>query len=382
MHNHFHHYFNLKSDIHELYFSLSLRTFAIMLINIFVPIYLIKNGYSLQSVFWYYAAISGAHGLITFPAAKLSSRIGLKHLILISTPFLILNFLLLYSLDKITLIGVPIWTIGVVGGISNGLFWVGHHTEFVESSKKESTGKQLGIVKILVSIFQTIGPIVGGFLLAWFDFPIVFIIVSVILALSVIPLLMTEDKHEPFKFSFKDFNKLFRTKEVIGHVGFGVESSIHLVVWPIFIFYFVLGEKLTTLGTISSLSLLFSLFITYLIANNMDKKPNFFNDLGAIMNSVVWIVKNFIKTSIGVFFIDSVAGLTRTTQNISFNKICYDKARKSKTLQYIVLREFTINCGHAATYIGLSLITGVASYYTIAFIAGAVGSLMFLTYRA
>ncbi|NQU98245.1 MFS transporter [Candidatus Woesearchaeota archaeon] len=376
------HYFNLKSELHELYFSISLRTFAIMLINIFVPIYLIKLGYTFQTVLWFFTIFAFTHAVTSFPAAKISSNIGLKHTILISVPFLILYYFLLYSVQFVQSLGIPIITIAVFGGVSNALFWIGHHTHFAEYSHEGKIGKELGTVKILISIFTAIGPVIGGLLLTFFSFNVVFLIVCGLLVLSVIPLLMSEDKHEAFRFSLEDFRNIFKTRDIIGNAGCGIEGSIQQIIWPVFIFFFILDQEFTTLGTISSLSLLFSLIITYMIANNVDKKPNFMNDIGAIINSCVWILKTFVRTSFQVLMIDSVSGMSRTTQNISFNKICYDKAKKTSTLQYIVLREFNINFAHAITYFFLSFVIAGAGSYFIAFLLGTIGSLMFLFYRA
>jgi len=373
------HYFNLKGDLKELYFSISLRTFAKTLINVFVPIYLWQIGYSYSTILWFFAIFSGSHALATFPAGKLASKYGLKHLILFSVPFLIIYYLALYSIQQLTTLGVPLLVIPLFGGSSDALFWLGHHTRFAQCSHRGRTGKELGIVKILVSTFTAIGPIIGGFLLTWYGFNFLFLIVSTLLFVAVIPLLKTKDTFTPFKFSIKRFRSIFKIRDIIGHTGFGIESSIQQVIWPIFIFFFILGEEFTVLGSITSLSLLFSLLMTYYIANKMDKHNNLFNDLGAILTGAIWIIRNFVTTGMQVFAIDSFAGLSRTTQNISFNKICYDKANKTDTMNYILIREFNINLAHACTYIFLTLFAG---YFSLAFLIGAIGSFMFLFYRA
>ncbi|MBU1854082.1 MAG: MFS transporter, partial [Nanoarchaeota archaeon] len=358
-----------------------LRTFAIALINIFVPIYLLKLGFSLKIVLWFFTVLSLTHGTMSFLGAKISSKIGHKHLILLSVPFLIIYYFLLYSINFVLSIGIPLLVIPIFGGISDAFFWTGHHVHFAESADKKKTGKELGIIKILIGISTAIGPIIGGLLLTSFNFNIVFMLVCVILVLSFIPLLMTEDKSEPFKISFNKSNRIFKLKDIIGHVGFGIESSIYQVIWPIFIFFMILNQGFTALGTVSSLSLLFSIMMTYLIASNIDKRPNLLNDLGAVINGIIWIIKTVVKTGFQVIIIDSMSGLSRTTQNISFNKICYDKARKSKIVEYITIREFCINMAHAATYFILSFII-INTNYFIAFLIGAAGSFMFLIYRA
>lgn len=79
---------NKKLDkIEELYLNTSIRTFALSMINVFIPIYLLKLGYPLSSVLFFYAILNGVHALSVIPAAKISARFGFKHAILFSLVF-------------------------------------------------------------------------------------------------------------------------------------------------------------------------------------------------------------------------------------------------------------------------------------------------------
>lgn len=380
MHQFTQHYFHLKSELHELYVSISLRTFAINIIRVFIPIYLLILGYSLQTTLIFFAVWRLTQAFMSLPAAKIASKIGLKHLIMLSVPFTIIFYLLLHFIKTVEWFGLPINIVAFIGGISSAFFWTGHHAEFAKSIDEGKTGREIGYLKILVALFTSIGPLTGAFLLTFFSFNIVFIIVTILMVSSIIPMIISDDRSESFRFSFKDFNESFKVRDVVGHTGFGLESPIQEVIWPVFIFYFILGESLVLLGLVTTVSLISSLAITFFIANNIDKKPNFFNDWGAIITSIVWFVKSFVRTGLHVFVIDSISGLSRTAQNISFNTICYDKARKERTLQYITFREFIINFSSAAVFLFMSFIS--INSLSMGLIIGSVGSLMYLFYRA
>jgi len=372
------HYHFLKSELSELFTSISLREFARRLINIFVPIYLINLGYSFMTAFIFMAIISFAHVVSSYFAAKLSARIGFKHLIILSVPFLIIYYLLLNSINFVQSLGIPLVLIAIFGGISNGFFWIGYHTDFVKSTKRKDTGKKLGFVRILISLFQSLGPIVGAFLIAELSFHWVFIIVIAILIISVIPLLLRKDKHERFKFSLKDIKFKFGLKAIIAHMGKGIESSVYSLAWPIFIYFFILNKEITLLGSVTSLSLIFSLIITYVIAKKIDKKINLFYKVSAFVNAIIWIIRGYLRTYLGVFIVDAIYGISNTTHTISFNKICYDNARKSKSiLEYITIREMII-CG---THTVMFLLLGLIGNFHIMFLIGTIGALMYLPYR-
>jgi hypothetical protein len=203
-------------------------------------------------------------------------------------------------------------------------------------------------------------------------------IVVGIIILSLIPLLMRKDKHEPFKFEFKDIRSKFGTRAIIAHMGKGIEASVQFIAWPVFIYFFILDKGLTLLGSVTSLSLLASLVVTYFVAKKIDKKINFFYRISSFVNAIVWVVRIFIKTYLGVFIIDTIYGISNTTHTIGFNKICYDKARKKKIiLEYITIREIIICTTHTIMYIVLGLINN----FHVMFLFGTIGALMYLAYR-
>lgn len=376
--HHFSHYFTFKSELNELFASISLRTFARSLINIFVPIYLITLGYSFMTVFIFMAVASACHAIFSYSAAKLSAKIGFKHLIMVSAPFLILYYLLLNSITFVQSLGIPIVLIAVFGGTSNAFFWLGYHTDFAKSTTKKNSGKKLGFVRILISLASSLGPIAGAFLITRLSFHYAFMIVVGIIILSLIPLLMKKDKHEPFKFEFRDIRNKFGTRAIIAHIGKAVESSVQSVAWPVFIYFFILDRGIALLGSVTSLSLLASLVVTYFVAKKIDKKINLLYKISSLVNAVLWIIRNFIRTYLGVFIINAIYGISNTTQSIGFNKICYDHARKKRMiLEYITIREIIICTAHTVMYIILGLINN----FHIMFLVGTLGALMYLAYR-
>src|SRR3989338_5103928 len=126
MHNwHFFHFFKSR-ELNEMYVSIAIRAFALSLIGVFVPVYLYKIGYPLFSVFLFYAIQSFFQIIFSIPAAKFSSRYGIKHSMLISVPFLIVFFFLLYSIENVA---IPLTLLALFGGISTSMFWVPYHID-------------------------------------------------------------------------------------------------------------------------------------------------------------------------------------------------------------------------------------------------------------
>ena len=93
MHNHHHFFYFLRNrELNELYFSIAIKSFAVALISVFIPIYFYQVGYPLSYIFLFYAIWSLTHAVLSIPAAKISAKFGLKHTIFFSMPFLIFSF--------------------------------------------------------------------------------------------------------------------------------------------------------------------------------------------------------------------------------------------------------------------------------------------------
>ncbi|MDA1038362.1 MAG: hypothetical protein O2877_01585 [bacterium] len=88
-----------NKELDELFASMSLRSFAVSIIGIFIPIYLLQIGFSLVQVFLFFALLSIVHSISSLASIKVACKYGFKHSILFNTPLLIVFFLLLSVLE-------------------------------------------------------------------------------------------------------------------------------------------------------------------------------------------------------------------------------------------------------------------------------------------
>src|SRR3989344_9061838 len=228
-------------ELNELYASISIRAFSLSLIGVFVPIYFYLIGYPLISIFFFY-----------IPVAKISSRFGIKHSILFSIPSLIIFFFLLYSIE---IFSWPLALLAVFSGLSTSMFWIPYHIEFAKFSDRKNRGKEIGFSAVIASLFSILGPVLGGIFLTIFGFKILFIVVSCLLFLSVIPLFFSKEVHEPVPFSLSGFFKSQKITDILSFLGHGIENKLGTIVWPLFIFIFILGERYTSLGIVAGLGI-------------------------------------------------------------------------------------------------------------------------------
>jgi len=356
-----------NKELSELYLSYGFRSLALSLISIFIPIYLIKMGYSIQTVILMYALVYAIFVLLIIPVAKFCTKFGPKHSMVLSVIFTVLFYLMLYSLETYNW---SIYLIAVIGGIEISFFWTGYHLHLAKASDRENRGKEIGFLSITASLVGIFGPMLGGFIVLVFGFHIAFLIVIGILLLSAIPLLMSQDTHEPFEFHFKDLNDL-KFKEFLGYFGIGAEFVVGAIIWPIYIFFFILNN-FVLLGSVSSLSMLFSMISMYVAGRLSDINRRLTLKVGSIVTAIVWFVRILVTAPMQVFAIDSFYGIGRQFMLIPFDAINYDNAEKSNIVKVIVFRELGLQYGKIA----MLLIFLVLSNYLWVFALGAFSSFL------
>src|SRR3989344_5751520 len=78
-----------NKEFNQFYLAIFIMSFGESLINIFVPIFLFNSGFPIYQILFFYLLEAFYFLIFSYPAAKLVSKIGVKHSILLSTPFFV-----------------------------------------------------------------------------------------------------------------------------------------------------------------------------------------------------------------------------------------------------------------------------------------------------
>lgn len=372
MHHNHHHFLHIikNKELSELYISMAIRSFTIALIGIFVPIYLLNNGYGLSEVIFFSIILNLSHIIFIIPAAKFCAKYGFKHSMFVSIPFLVLFFFMLHSI-KIW----PIYLVGAVYGINNALYYMGYNIDFARSSDKGKRGQEIGTAKIVSAIFIVFGPLLGGLLLTMFGFKVLFTVAAVLLFMSIIPLFLTKDVHEPFNFNFKDIKLLNFKGDILPYMSYGAETGASSVFWPIIIYFTILGN-FNSLGLATSLMLFFGLIFMYFTGKFVDKNKRKILRYGSLVNALVWLTRALIITPIQVFVVDSIKGISQTLYEVPFLALSYDKAAKKRLIEYTIFRELSIQSGRTVMFILILLVGEVK----LSLFIGSLSSMIYLLF--
>jgi len=350
--------FKLNKELKEIYTSVAFRAFAFGLVGIFIPVYLYKLGYSINSILLFYIFYYISYIIFSLVVGKLVRRFGAKHMMFFSIPPVLVFFVLLTMLGEWR---TPIYLVGFILGISSSFYWIGYHLEFAKFSDAKNRGKQVSIRNIFASVITIFAPAIGGVVIAMGGFIALFISVLLIFTISTIPLFLTRDI---FPKKIIRYNKIFVgrsfRKDILPNAVGSMLGVAYADIWPLIIFLSFASEY-QTLGVLFSASMFLGLIFTY-IAGKLDDKKDVITilRLGGLVNAFVWIGRIFISGITSLFFIESLAGVTKPFWFVPLEHYFYERASKSKSVfEYVIFREIVGSLGAILFYLILMILGNI-----------------------
>jgi len=373
MHNHFRLlHFTLKRDLGSIYTTIFLRTFAISLISLFVPIYFLeKVGADFSDVLVYLTSLYFFTCVGYFFGAYLGAYIGIKKLIMLSIPFYILYYIFVYNLD---ILNVSYIFLGGILAVGEALFWVAYNTDFAKFSDRRHRIEEVKVWFVLASAIGILGPFIGGLLLTYLGFPLVFIIVISLFFLSIFPLFHLREKKTKYRLKL---GNIFRKGNFENSPRYLVQGMRHLVsgvFWPLFVFYIL--REYASVGFIFSTAALFSSFVIWVIGNQLTTvNKEVLTDFSSMIHGVVSFVKVFLTNFAQIFFVALPSYITYGVSEIAVNALSFDQANKTRVIEFFVFREIIFSIARISLLViilfsGLDLLAGLRlSFILLGFVS-------------
>ena len=381
---------SLRREISELYVSVAIKNFAFSMVAIFEPIYLYKIYNSISVVILYYAAVYTVY-LFALPlGAKIASRYGFEHSMFYGLIAVIFYFAVLYSLAFYP--WLIIFSVLLVV-LYKSLFWPAYHADFAHYGNIKNRGKELSAYRLISSLAAIAGPFIGGLILFYFDFPILFTIVSIVTLASAIPLFTTREKFAPNHFSYrKSFERIlkpssrYKFRSFLSYAGFG-ENIVAVVIWPIFIFL-LLDRSFTYLGSLTSMvaliSIIASLYIGRFVDSFTKKDRKKLLSLSALICLFAWLMRPFVANWPGVLLVDTFSKGSESGVRIPTLSFVYNKGESRGFMNYVMFSEMSSAIGKmlimwALFFVSLILIgQPLFWFWLISFVLAGIWSLLYL----
>lgn len=339
---------DFKKNIDEIVIHNTIETFALSLISIFIPIFLYNSNYLLSQIYIFYIIYFLSFSFFSFFSHKLI-KLGFKKILALRPISLIIFFIWMYSLnnfpDTLNYLGLYI-------GIISAFYWVIFHCFFAVKTNDSNSLERVGVLFSIPKILTLFSPVIGGLIINYFGFNPLFILVSIILFLSLIPLIKMKNFELDLDFNLKTlFNKSF-IKYFFGFIAEGIYGAVFTIIFPLFV-YLYLGKTLEV-GFLSFFISLAGIIAPLMISKACEHKTSKFIKTFSIIEGVLFLLVLFIKTSISAFLLSFIISIFANFWMLPFYSRLYRHSKQNNSrdlMEFMTMKEVMLSIGRALVFI-------------------------------
>ncbi len=326
----------------------TLLTLGESLIGVFIPIYLLKSGFTLNQVLLFYAVNSAVAVPGIALAVWLSHRLAPNSLLFASP----LSYAVLIAAFEAG-VGFPLLVVAsAVAGVLSELYWVIYNIDLFESLDSGSEGRELSLLDLLQQVVASAAPYLGGALIVLVGYGNLFYIAIGIMAASVIPTLFIRPQKDGWRFRFRisDFKKYSTILPAMLVPTVPVTISA-MILWPVFVQGITSSESST--GFIITVTGVSTLLTTVALRKFIDSRNRALLAVSSLVYGAIWLVRA-VPTDIAHIIIMSVLiGISGKAFFLNSFSAVSKYAKKGKTFDFVVFREVAINGTRAVAYLAL-----------------------------
>ncbi len=377
------HYFSydLNREVIELYWNTALYNLALNLTYIFEPIFLYNLGFNLVQIMSFYLVVYVCYATFIIPITKITSKIGYKHAIFISSFIYVGYWIFLYQIKfhpNLFYIA-PIWF-----ALQKSFYWPPYNADVSIHNVKAQRGREIGLLFSLVELVAIVGPIIGGFISFQFGFIMLFTSASVLMLASVYPLFRSPEIYPRHEFQFRNFWMIMKKypRNFFGYWGYA-EDLMLMSLWPIFMFLIV--PQIFSIGAIITFASFIAIMLMLYLGRLIDrfKKINFL-PIGAVFYGLTWLFRWFSPTLAGIVSFDILTRLGKAMVNVPMLSKTFEIAGSKGpdlAIAYNVFFEFSLSIGKIITALASIWILKTTGSITDVFLLVGVVTMLYSLIR-
>lgn len=352
-----------------------LKNFAISLIGVFIPVYIVSEGFGLLPAVLF-IAISGISGtLLSYPISKLISRIGFKHSLVASYLFLIPGLATIRAFELS--IAVIIFS-SLLYNTGRMLHNISLNSEFAVDSDGDNREDDSGKMLSLPNISRIIAPIAGGLIFAGLGFGELMIFAVFILALSAIPLILSKEHRDPLDYNMKELLEEEYLRTVPLFLARGIQGVTAVGIFGLFVFM-VIGGSVDVGGAraLDSLGFVLTGLLVGRYATDIDN--NLFVGIGCLGSSIAFFLRGFLVTPMQVFLLSFTAGIFFQIYHVPIYSSFANEAEDTEILEFYTLRKIFVGIGNLLSVSTLTvfyLLYDLRTGFKAAFFLGGIATIV------
>lgn len=309
---HRNHLYRLTKNPDFYYFEIAiwLHTLAHSLITVFVPILLLKSGYSVPEIVMYFLIFNSIDIPLNFVVEAILRKIGARKVLILGTLAIIAFFMLLGVLPPSN------WPLLVLlaffSALYDTLFWISHIYLFIETNRNsQDAGEAVGALEGLRKFASILGPAFGALVLLTAGKGFLVVVSIAIFALSIIPLFQMKHIHDipaerklPFR---RFFSGVQKKKDFLNLAFWGVHVEVEDIIWPFFIF--LIFGSLESVAAVPVVVSLTAAVFSYFVGKLTNKNTSKMIALGSLVIAITWIMRIIFQNGEFYYFSIFLVGL-------------------------------------------------------------------------
>lgn len=307
-------------------FFLFISTFARALIEVFISLFLFKNGFSIDSILLFYLLENLVALFISYFFVKIGERFDYSIVMQIGVAsFVVLQF----ALNNMAYDSLFIVIVAFLYSLYRRGYWVARRYYVTEVIPKRDSSGPFSIMMVISEMASILAGFLGASLLDGFNVAILTAISSGLLLVSVIPLLGIESKTKRTKIELIKNLKKYDKKNYLAFSLYEINNVLAFI-FPIFIAIYI-KDTYVMAGAVNAIGSL-AIIVFILVYGKIIKKRNYF-----VLSSILFVLICFVKLLPLDYFILIICfleGFIKKMQEQSVNKIYFENRNNMDLTHY------------------------------------------------
>ncbi len=359
-------------EMGRIYWCHSIGALGIFLAAIFVPVFLLKIGYSIREVFVFLLFQQLFSVILQYPVSKSFRYINPHYLMAVGRLSFAVFFWLLLTLQE------QHWWLGLIAlfwSINRTMYWTSLHYAFGLARAHKHSGRQIAKIGALSTIAATSAPALGGVIATIFGIGYTYTVAIALIFISVIPLLFAKDGPPKTKLEIKWPDVLKIRRDATSNAFNGMVVAAEQNIWPMFISLIVVSYA--GIGILSSVIAIASAGVMIYVGRKEEVMGEQHYIKGGILTyGLTSAGRAVAQTGLQVFGLNLFAGIGRALYITPFMNRYYANSDASNRLGYITIMEASFGIG-SSVYL-ISLLGLLAFFSTETVLAIGLGAIAIL----
>lgn len=330
----------------------------------------------------YYIISASLSALFSIWAGKFTVRIGYQKSFIFSYILYLLQFILLFYLSAAPSLYLYL-LVALVNGLQTPVFWASYLTILSKNTKRARMGQDMGVLQLLLQVVGVVAPAVSGLIAHLVGMEILFLLGIVMTLISVILVLLMDEKKSRFQVSWREFFAWLKERQY-GRLAASMmgkyiyDAAVYL--WPLYVF--LLLGTIDKVGYLYTISLFLAMLVTFFTGVYIDransKKPFYFS--GGIL-SLVWLLRTQVFTVWGIVLSDTFDRLAANVHALFFDTAVIKRGKGSRAFSYFIYREVIVNTAAVLFWLAFVIFFLLNGGWVGIFIFASVGVMFSLLVR-